>query len=327
MRFHRISRRMLFRGRRYWPALISLLLPMAFALIILEMTMRFLLPPPGLWPTFADFFLPGFSAKVADIQGRTALAVSSSYIRVIAITAIVLSSAIISSHFRVKITIIASVAAVIIGATLGKYIGDHDVMLVNIVDNAIMAAQNNNVIPHDTMDRIHMTISVNMTVGVAGVLSLLLAFSTVAISAPLTELTASRLRGRLNKLRIVSLCGASLLVFLVVVGKTLIEWLQAVMSDPGRKMFGQLGTSAVNAWGASGSAVLLCALMPAFFSLKSDIDRAASRSNGAESGRKREWIQTNQLEFAPLTWLSTALVAAAPILTGPAIDIAGSLLR
>ncbi len=225
------------------------------------------------------------------------------------------------------VAIVATAVASLLGAITGKYLADNEVLLVNVVYGILSTAESSKIIASETVERTHSTITVNMVVGVAGVFSLLTAFSVIAIRARSQELAASRLQPRLNDLQLVTICGALLLVFLVVVGKTLVAWPQGLMGGSGRTGFGHLAASVVNSWGASGTAILLCALLPAFFSLKADIHRAASRESGGNFRNSLDWIQANKLEFAPMPMISTAIVSAAPMLTGPAMDIASSLVR
>jgi hypothetical protein len=321
------KRRAMFDWHGCWPALISLLLPAIFSLVVLDMTVRFLLPPVDHWPTFSELLQLGFDEKVADIQGRVSFTLASSYIRVAAIGAVILAYAVVRRRLGAKIAISAIVSAILVGAAIGKYVADNDVLLVNVVNGVLIAAQNSKVVAPDTVDRTHTTITINMVVGLAGVISLLVAFAAIAIRAQPHESRASRLRSRLADLQVITLCGALILVLLVVVSKTLLAWPQGLMTDAGKRSFGQLATTAVNCWGASGTAILLCTLLPAFFSLKADLDLAASRNNGSDPKRKREWVETNQLDFAPVSLIGTAIVTAAPMLTGPAIQIAGSLVR
>jgi hypothetical protein len=313
--------------RSSWPALISLFLPLIFALVILDMTIKFLLPPISYWPKFSGFLISELEAKVADIQGRMSFAVASSFVRVLAVGAIAAAYLTIRQRFGAKAAGCALVPAILVGAVIGKYLADNDISLVDVVYGVLKTAQDAGIVPPDTIGRTHSAIAINMVLGVAGVVSLLVAFASVAIRARVDELDVRRLQLRLSGLRLVTLCGAALLVFLVVVGKALLAWPHSLIGEAARKSFGQLAASVVNSWGACGSAILLCALLPAFYSFKIDVEKAASMNRVDDVKHPQDWIKANQLEFAPLSLIGAAIASAAPMLAGPAIDVANALTR
>jgi uncharacterized membrane protein YuzA (DUF378 family) len=310
-----------------WPALASFVLPVAFALVLLDATMRFLLPPLDHWPKFSAFLAAGLDANVADIQGRMSFSVTSAYVRIIALGAVVIGYVVAKRRFGNKIAILAMVAATILGGITGKYVAENDLLLVNVVYQILNALEVGKIVAPETLGRTQATVIVNMVVGVAGVFCLLTAFSILAIRARTNELSPDRLRIRVNDLQLVTLCGSLLLIFLVIVGKAIVAWPHGLIAEVGSKGFGQLAGGAVNSWGASGTAMLLCALLPAFFTIKADVERAASRQNAHGPAARQEWIQQNKLEFTSMPAIGTAIVSAAPMLTGPAIDIVGSMMR
>jgi len=310
-----------------WPPLISLLLPVAFALVFLDGTMRFLLPPIEHWPKFSDFLSPGLDANIADIQGRMSFSVTSTYVRVIAVGAVLVGFTVVTRRFGYKIATLSIVAAIALGAVTGKYVAENDALLVNVVYQVLRSLETSKVVAPETLGRTLTTVVMNMSIGIAGVFSLLSAFSVLAIRGRSSELSADNLKSRVNGLQLTTLCAALLLVFLVIVGKSIVAWPEGLISEVGRKGFDRLAGGAVNSWGASGTAMLFCALLPAFFVLKKDIARAASKQNRDDPKGQQEWIQSNKLEFAPMPTIGTAVISAMPMLTGPAMDIVGSILR
>ena len=166
----------------------------------------------------------------------------------------------------------------------------------------------------------------NMIVGIGACGALLAAFSAVAVRAEPRELTAACLQRRMEELQLLFLSASILLVILIVVSKIELAWPRVLMSskDDMAKSYGALAGALASHWAASATAVLVCAGLPAFCSVQADIGLAAEAATH-ERANGHDWRQRNHLEFAPMSVLAS-IAAAAPLLTGPAIDLLGKLL-
>jgi hypothetical protein len=153
------------------------------------------------------------------------------------------------------------------------------------------------------------------------------AASAIAIRARPEEGTVERLRQRMVDLQLITLAAAALLVLIVISQKILLAWPQGLLRPGPAEQFAVLANGYTTHSGVSATVLVACIVLPAILSLKDDIKLAAAVATNDGPTRERDWIQKNQLDFAPASVVTTALATAAPMLSGPIIDIVATVLQ
>lgn len=140
-----------------------------------------------------------------------------------------------------------------------------------------------------------------------------------------------RLRRQMITVVVLFAVASTLLVFGNTAIRALHEWsvniLLPVENHPLADHMRGAAAALAYTFGVLSSAILIATFLPAFVSLKADIDRAARDALGAAEASRptfkaiKEWKETNGLNLST-TEISTAVIAAAaPLLTSPAIDL------
>jgi len=148
----------------------------------------------------------------------------------------------------------------------------------------------------------------------------------VAERPPGGEQAERHVRARGQSLEWLALTTAALLVLVTAVNKALIAWPQALLAAADREAYGHIASAITNYWGAYGTALIVCAVVPPFLSLAADTRRLARRAVGEGAAAQDEWRTAQGLRFDLKSGVVGGLTAAAPLLTGPGIDLLGRLL-
>jgi hypothetical protein len=314
---------------RIWPALVTFALPVVFLLLIMERTVHYLVPAdreiwPGLDPNV--FLLDAFKRFAHDVEGRLLFGTASAFIRLDSFGCCALALWLLVRKFGWRAGAGIFVGSTTFGIAIGYWLTSENIIFFNFLYTPIQLAQNAGVVLPGTIDRLKCTIMLNMIVGIGACGALLAAFSAVAVRAELRELTAACLQRRMEELQLLFLSASILLVILIVVSKIELAWPRVLMSskDDMAKSYGALAGALASHWAASATGVLVCAGLPAFCSVQADIGLAAEAATH-ERADGHDWRQKNHLEFGPMSVLAS-IAAAAPLLTGPAIDLLGKLL-
>ena len=314
---------------RIWPALVTFSMPVAFLLLVMEKTVHYLVPADReIWPGLDAnvFLLDAFKRFAHDVEGRLLFGTASAFIRLASFACCVLALWLLVRKFGWRAGAGIFVGSTTFGIAIGYWLTSENIIFFNFLYTPIQLAQNAGVVLPGTIDRLKCTIMFNMIVGIGACGALLAAFSAVAVRAELRELTAACLQRRMEELQLLFLSASILLVILIVVSKIELAWPRVLMSskDDMAKSYGALAGALASHWAASATGVLVCAGLPAFCSVQADI-RLAAEAATHERANGHDWRQRNHLEFAPMSVLAS-IAAAAPLLTGPAIDLLGKLL-
>jgi hypothetical protein len=315
---------------RLLPAIATFVLPiLAGFLMIAAVHWLF---PDGEWPAIkSDYFISATYDRLAhDLEGRLLYGTLSGFGRVVAVAAVAFALIVLLRTFEGSIGVAFWAVAAIGGAMYGCFDARYSTLRPKILDDGLEAAQSAHLIAQDTLLQVHSTILINTVLGFCGTTTLLAAFAAIAWRsdpAKVAEFAEERLRQRLSDLQVLALLGAAILVFLVLANKVQLGWVESLMNPDPAKSFRVLASAAANFWGATGTAALICVLLPAYAGLRSDIDMAARQGRENNYPAQLKWKKDNALEFAPTAVIGAALTAAAPLLSGPALDIANALLR
>lgn len=315
--------------RRAWPAIVTFALPGLFVALVLDPTVKFLLPPKGAWTALdvSSFSADAQTRFAHDIEGRLLYGVTSGLSRLAALAAVVLAGIVLVRRFGRAAGVTLLIAATLLGVAIGKQSERQSDIRARVLEEPLAVAQRVGVVAGGTTQQVQETIVINLTVGIGGTAALLAAFAAVAVPARRDELTARDLRQRMRDLQWLTLCSAAILVLLVVVNKVLLAWPQGLMTADAGKSYGVLAAATANYWGAQGTSLLICALAPALLSLKRDIDQASGTEGKKDQAAIDKWRKENGLNFAPVSVIGAAVTTAAPLLTGPIVDVVGTLLE
>lgn len=326
-----VARRTLWFGywQRAWPAIVTFALPILFIALVLDPSVRFLLPDVDTRSTLsaASFLTTAYDRFAHDFEGRLLYGVTSGLSRLAAFAAVALAGIVLVRYFGRGFGVVLLVAATLLGVAIGARSGDGTIIRAKVLIEPLSTAEDSSVVPQGTTQKVQETILINLIVGIGGTAALVAGFAAVAVPARRSDLTGQRLRRRMRDLQWLTLAGATLLVLLVVVDKVLLAWPQGLMTPAVGKTYGVLAAATANYWGAQGTALLLCALGPALLSLKRDIDRASNADEKTNQPAIDKWRKENGLAFAPASVVAAAITTAAPLLTGPIVDIITNIVH
>jgi hypothetical protein len=120
---------------------------------------------------------------------------------------------------------------------------------------------------------------------------------------------------------------AVFLVILTALNKALVDWTQAFLDEHHQKAYAYLAGGISTYWGTVGTLVLVSALVPAIIGLKLDIDKTARLAALEDQEKASRWKKHHGLEFDVKSGIGAAIVAAAPMLTVPGIELVSKLLH
>jgi hypothetical protein len=322
--------------RCMWPAAVPFVLPFVFFFIV-EATVHYLMPHEhrkGPELKAYDFLSGAFERFAHDVEGRLLFGTSTGFIRVVAMAGIFLALYVLVRTFGYLIGTVILIASTFIGASFGYGITSENIVLISFVYTPLELAQSTGVVFPGTIDRLKSTVTLSMVIGIGACGALFAGCSAVAVrAAQPKDLTTERLRKtterlqeRMRYLKFLVLCAAILLVLLIVSTKVLVAWPRGLMNYDEAKSFGALTGALVNHWGAIATGLLLCAGVPALLSVQTDIKRAEEAAT-KDKETNENWRRKNHLEFELMSVLAAVIAAAAPLLTGPTVDVLGVLLR
>ncbi|HEY7192084.1 MAG TPA: hypothetical protein VH436_36300 [Vicinamibacterales bacterium] len=318
---------------RVWPALITIMFPCAFAFLIYEPSVAQLVKIPE-WTALqrVELSKPDLDFFAQNLYGLFLVGIGSGFLRTAAGAAVVLSTVILWRRLgsRAALAIIAAILlaslvsfAVSVNSNPSARFASLMKPLLRVIIDAAKGADPRFPVSYDDLN---LAISLNLLALNAGASSLVAAFAAIAIAAAPGDLTAARLRERGRALEHATIMIAALLVFLTAVNKALVVWPQGLLSAGGQKTFGYVANGIATYWGAFGTGFLICVLVPTYLSLMADIVRAAHAVAGDSPKAQADWQKENGLSFDFKSGVFAAITAAAPILTGPGMDLLGRLL-
>jgi hypothetical protein len=272
------------------------------------------------WPQTDS--VAGFAVMARDLGGRVQFGVASALLLVVAVASLVLACFVIARRKRAIYAVAIVAVAGILGIIIAYYLSGEKLDLMHQALERIKI-----VAPSQSpFESLYAVFHYNPIVSNAAGASLLAAFFFIALPAGENERTGAALRTRMRALEQITICSAVLLVVLTAVNKTLIDWPQAFLNKANQEAYAYLAGAISTFWGTFGTIFLVSALIPAFISIRLDIDKAA-KANGRHEMAAARWKEDNKLEFDFKSGLGAAIAAAAPMLTAPGIDLASKLLH
>lgn len=169
-----------------------------------------------------------------------------------------------------------------------------------------------------------LTAATTMAAGAAvAVLAIALAAQarTGAPEGPLSDL-----RRRRREVQRLLLCGALILTLAVAATRAFYHWPLGMLDKESEAMWSPVVSAATGYWGLFYSLILASAVGPAALSLRRDVQGFA-RAARIPAGEWRDWTERVGLRLAPRDAVFSILAAAAPVISGPAMDVLGGLLN
>jgi hypothetical protein len=323
---------------RLWPAVVTVCLPYLFVFLIYEPSVAHLLKTPD-WTALRQIEISqaALDRFAQNIQGIFLFGIGSGFLRATAVAAIVLAATALARNLGIKtgLSVVAAILALSLGAFTYGYKTSVSVpdahgplggFIRPVLHVVFAAAAERGVVLDTSAADVDLAILLNLLALTAGFNSLLATFAAIAVRALPGDLTPSRLRERGHALQWSAIATAALLVFVTAVNKALIVWPQGLMTPESQKSYGYIAGAIATYWGAYGSGVLICALLPAYVSLRVDITSAARAAAGDSLKAQDDWQKENAMNFDVKSGVFAAITASAPVLTGPGIDLFGRLL-
>jgi hypothetical protein len=306
--------------QRLWPALVTVLLPLAIVVVGYGLTIESLTNDIQ-WPDIlSSFDLANVDFKVWDMAGRIQFGIVSALLRTAA--AGVIALVIFDFWTRVGARAAISFSACLAIALVLFYVrgvdtaGDHG-MIRRVISEGYGVKQ----------PEIDDAILLNAAFSAGGVISMLIGFAAVAFRAGSDDDDVASLQGRKHALERTTIAGAVLLVFLTTLNKTLVDWPRTLVATEHQDAYASLATAIGSFWGTLSTLAIAFALVPAFFSLRFDIDRAARAQASQDEKAAERWKKSNNLEFDKKSGVGTAVAAVAPILAVPGLNLASKLFH
>jgi hypothetical protein len=170
----------------------------------------------------------------------------------------------------------------------------------------------------------------------------MLVAATASVSVrPEKPPTCEELLSRLTIMRIVLALGAAVLVVGVLCSKILIEWPTSLLSNSQQKAIAPIGEAVNLMYGAFGTIALIAGLGPALVAFV--LDRRAFRATLADNRQAETTEATAQdrapakpppaprfaddLGFAPLSSIGTAIAVFSPLLASPLLGLLASIVK
>jgi hypothetical protein len=313
---------------RLWPGLLPFALPIIYFGIITQSSVFYLLPLDQAWPAVKpeDFKLDSFDRFAHDAGGRLLHGTVTALTLVVSLATIVLALSTLSRKCGLWMALVVPVVA-LFGVGIGNWIATQDPLLAKVVYTPLQVAENAGVIFRGTLEKLKRLHITSMSLSGIAYISLMAAASAIAMRARPEERTVECLRQRMVDLQLITLAAAALLVLTVIGQRILLAWPQGLLQPDIAKQFALLANGFTTHSGVSATVLIACIVLPSILSLKDDIKLAAAAATNDGRMRERDWLKKNQLEFAPASVVTTALATAAPMLTGPLVDIVAAALR
>jgi hypothetical protein len=257
------------------------------------------------------------------ISGLFSVGIANAFLRIAAIASIVMAAVVLQQVIGWRRTLL--VGAVVGGLSVAVFLTAPYLpgYIRGVLEQVGLSATASGVSLGPGLAAIDHAIVLNLVALTAGYNSLLAAFVSLALRAGPGELATERLKARLHSLVSVTVMAALLLVSITAVNKALAALPLGLMTESSQKAFGPIGTAIGYFWGTFGSIAVLGALLPPLISLRADIDRAAQTHGDANA--QAAWKKENGFEFDSKSSLGAVIATAAPLLTGPGIDLIGKL--
>jgi hypothetical protein len=306
--------------RRLWPALITVLLPLAIAAGVFWLTVESLINDIQWKDILSPFDSDKADFKVLDMAGRIQFGIVSALLRTAA--AGVVALVIFDFWTRVGATAAIMLSAVLAIIFISLYVlgvhaaGDHG-MIRLVIEKGYGAKK----------PEIDDAILLNVAFSVAGGIGMLIGFAAVAFRARSDDYDVASLQGRKRALERTTIAGAVLLVFLTTLNKTLVDWPRSLVAEKLQDAYASLATAIGSYWGTLSTLAIAFALIPAFISLRFDIDNAARAQASRDEDTVKSWKIKNNLEFSMKSGVAAAVAAVAPTLAVPGLNLASKLFH
>jgi hypothetical protein len=265
--------------------------------------------------------------RASDISGRFAFAIPSVSIRVLSIISVVFAFFVIFRRTTVVAGVVSSIASLALGLLVGHLLSHEQGTRKTLIIPIAKAAEAANLSTPQLEEYINHNVDLNSFYGVMAMVVLLCALGVVSIRARDEELTPMILRQRLFDLRWSLILAAAILVMTVIITRALVDWQLNYLCEEFAGRLKPVGAALANYWGAGSSGFLLVALLPAYFSWNRDVIRwtLVSKPEGTEKDR-RALIESEYLDFAPSTSITTLLTIGVPALSGPLLEVMKGLI-
>lgn len=174
-------------------------------------------------------------------------------------------------------------------------------------------------------------ITVNLYLGAIAILAILAGLAAVTAGHSMGSRRAVRareLRERMGFPQTLIGLEVAIFVLLILITMTATDWVTGLVCHPERDALTQISTTLKYYWGVSATGVIVCSLLPAYYSWRSDVSRYVESLASSKSFKEAKTaVEDEGLTFTPTQTILSLLTVALPALTTPLLDTAKSLLH
>jgi hypothetical protein len=307
-----------------------------------------------------DLVAMTFVAK--DMRGRASYAVASALLYLASAAAAVFGFSVVRRYSGARIAFGALLCFVFLGYIVASTPAAFDLLRPMVVEH-ILAATNKlappmNVLASVDADRslfnqfvailfprvdqfgdpvVTGLVRLNSMIGLIAVGMLLAALASVSVRREKPP-THEELLSRLTIMRIVLASGAAVPIVSVVCSSILIEWPTSLLSNSQQTAIAPIGEAVNLMYGAFGTIALIAGLGPALVAFV--LDRQAFRATLADNRQAATAVPdrapanaapaqrfTDDLGFATLSSISTAVAVFSPLLASPVLELVASIVK
>jgi hypothetical protein len=175
-------------------------------------------------------------------------------------------------------------------------------------------------------------ITVNLYLGAIAILAILAGLAAVTAghnvdSRRAVRFKARELRERMGFLKTLIGLEVAIFILLILITMTATDWATGLVCHPERDALTQISTTLKYYWGVSATGVIVCSLLPAYYSWRGDVSRyVESLASSTSFKEAKTAVEDEGLTFTPTQTILSLLTVALPALTTPLIDTMHSLL-
>ena len=187
--------------------------------------------------------------------------------------------------------------------------------------------------PSKNRSAVDASITINLYLGGIAILAIFAGLAAVTVGHSLgsrraIHFGARQLRERMGFLKTLIGLEVAIFILLILITMKATEWVTGLVCYPERDALTQISATLKYYWGVSATGVIICSLLPAYYSWRSDVSSYAENLASSTSFKDAMTaVKDEGLTFTPTQTVLSLVTVALPALTTPLLDMAKSLLH
>ncbi len=267
---------------------------------------------------------PSLAVLGADLKARYAFGLATSAFSVCALVALFLAIWRLAERWGRPLATAALAGCLLAGVAFAS-LAIHPLRAL-VSESALQQVGNLNAQHlNDIAGQIVGLVTLSEAVGVAAIVVLVLRFADIAFEPTPKNITEDSLRRRVVAFRNTLIISGLLLALSVASAHAFYHYPVSLLTPEAANEFKTLASTAAGFFGAMYSGILLVTAMPSYLAVSSDAAVLADTKTDRSHASREEWMETEGLKLAPRQAFTSLLAMAAPLLTGPALDLVNAL--